>query len=198
MMGQASCCCCKQPSSTRYHSNSKDNGVDLDNILGSLLEMDSSLLDREDGVTKINSWIDEVSPDIVMSPEQVEISRWKCIKYWEAQHSSEVYSNDYSTGVKLTGSCVRFYFEKEHERTTSRTSSTSSTSTSPRLIIEHCGRSESIEVEEEKHSCVPRWIRESWIHLTSLRPCYQKADRRNSASSCLEIVSSEVDSNSRC
>ena len=177
------CCCGGEPTYARYHSNSKYNvnGVTLDNILGSILEMDPSLLDREEGVTKINSWIEEVAPDTAMSPEQVEISRWKCIKYWEAQHSSEMYGNDYATsGVKLTGSCVRFYFEKPAEG-----------ATCPRLVIEHCGRSVQVQ-EEERRRCLPAWIRR--LPLISWRPFQKKTERRNSTNSRCEIVSSEPES----
>lgn len=164
-------CCGEQPSYARY-SNNKENEVDLENILGSILEMDPSLQDREEGVTKINSWIDEVSPEIAMSPEHLEISRWKCIKYWEAQHSSEVYGNDYATGLKLTGSCVRFYFERKPD------------GTSPRLVIEHCGRP--VHVQDESNKCIRRWVKN--IKLKSWRPFRKSAARRSSVSSHCEIV----------
>ena len=129
-MGNCQCACIgREPSYARYHSNSKDTEPDLENVIGSILEMDPSLLDREEGVTKLNSWIEEISPEISMSPEHLEISRWKCIKYWEAQHVSDVYGAEYTTaGAKLTGSCVRFYFERRHDGEV------------PRLVIEHCGQ----------------------------------------------------------
>ena len=165
-------CCGQQPSYARYHSNNKENEVDLENILGSILEMDPSLQDREEGVTKINCWIEEVSPEIAMSPEHLEISRWKCIKYWEAQHSSEMYGNDYATGLKLTGSCVRFYFEKKND------------GTSPRLVIEHCGRS--VHVQDDTSKCIPQWVRN--IKIKSWRPFTKISSRRNSANSNCEIV----------
>ena len=126
-------CNCLQrgPSYARYHANTKDIEPDLENVIGSILEIDPSLADREEGVAKINSWIEESAPEITMSSENFEISRWKCIKYWEAQHVTDVYGAEYSMqGTKLTGSCVRFYFEKRQNGEI------------PRLVIEHCGRSE--------------------------------------------------------
>ncbi len=144
------CCFQREPSYARYHSNLKDVEPDLDNVLGSILEMDPSLADREEGVAKINSWIEESAPDIQMSPEHFEISRWKCIKYWEAQHVTDVYGADYSMqGSKLTGSCVRFYFEKRPN------------GEAPRLVIEHCGRSE-IQFKDR--------MRHSWVYGCSCHP----------------------------
>eukprot|EP00794_Sanderia_malayensis_P012751 gene12751-14058_t len=139
-MGNNLCCVHGEPSYARYHSNFKDIEPDLDNVLGSILEIDPSLADREEGVNKINTWIEESGPDISMSPEHFEISRWKCIKYWEAQHVTDVYGADYSMqGTKLTGSCVRFYFEKRPNGEV------------PRLVIEHCGRSELQFKERIRH-----------------------------------------------
>lgn len=177
-MGNGLCCCGEEPSYARYHSNQKENDVDLENILGSILEMDPSLQDREEGVIKINSWIDEVSPDTQMSPEHMEISRWKCIKYWEAQHTNDIYGSDYLTGLRLTGSCVRFYFEKKED------------GTSPRLVIEHCGRS--VNVLDKQSKCLPKWIRN--LGVMSWRPFNVKPQRRSSTSSHCEIVAPELDS----
>jgi len=152
-MGNNVVCWKKQPSYARY-SNSKENEPDLENIIGSLLEMDPSLQDREEGVTKVNSWIEEISPDISMSPEHIEISRWKCIKYWEAQHASDIYGNDNSSGVKLTGSCVRFYFEHKLDD-----------GDIPRLVIEHCGRT--VQVRNNRANSIPYWL--SNVKTSALR-----------------------------
>eukprot|EP00795_Rhopilema_esculentum_P005108 gene5108-228_t len=135
-------CLCfeREASYARYHANTKDIEdiePDLDTVIGSILEIDPSLADREEGVAKINSWIEESAPDINMSPENLEISRWKCIKYWEAQHVTDVYGAEYSMqGSKLTGSCVRFYFEKRQNGEI------------PRLVIEHCGRSNELQFKD--------------------------------------------------
>ena len=68
-MGNSNASCCKRQSSyARYESNSKENEPDLEHVIGSLLELDPSLQDREEGVAKINSWIEEIAPDIAMSP----------------------------------------------------------------------------------------------------------------------------------
>ena len=155
-----------QPTYARYHSNSKDNVPDLENVVGSLLEMDPSLQDREEGVTKINSWIEEISPEIRMPPEHLEISRWKCIKYWEAQHVSDMYGNDYATGIKLTGSCVRFYFERKHDGST------------PRLVIEHCGRSVHLQ---NTTKCLPLWMQN--VKLLSWHPFRRKTTARHDSCS---------------
>jgi len=168
-------CCGEEPSYARYHSNQKENELDLENILGSLLEMDPSLQDREEGVVKINSWIEEVSPEIAMTPEHLEISRWKCIKYWEAQHSVDMYATDYAPGVKLTGSCVRFYFEKKH---------VDGSCSSPRLVIEHCGRS--VHVQDTTCKYIPNWARQ--IKTRTLKRLRKSPSRRNSANSNCEIV----------
>ena len=90
MGGNLTKCCTTQTPYARYNGK-LENELDLENVLGSLLEMDPSLQDREEGVTKINNWIDEISTEIQMKGPQLEISRWKCIKYWEAQHVSDVY-----------------------------------------------------------------------------------------------------------
>lgn len=167
-MGNSLCKCREtQPTYARYHSNSKDNEPDLENVIGSLLEMDPGLQDREEGVAKVNSWIEEISPEISMSPEHLEISRWKCIKYWEAQHASDIYGNDHGTGLKLTGSCVRFYFEKKHDGTV------------PRLVIEHCGRS--VRVQNNHAKCLPMWMKN--VKLLSWRPFHKKIPRHDSCGS---------------
>lgn len=146
MGGSVTKCWLSQTPYARYQTNSKENDVDLDHVVGSLLEMDPSMQDRDEGVAKINVWLEEITPEISMSPPQLEISRWKCIKYWEAQHTSDIYGgNDHATGIKLTGSCVRFYFENLNP------------SSAPRLVIEHCGKSLQLEDSNNlKH--VPMWI----------------------------------------
>lgn len=155
-MGNSNASCCKRQSSyARYESNSKENEPDLEHVIGSLLELDPSLQDREEGVAKINSWIEEIAPDIAMSPEQLEISRWKCIKYWEAQHLSDIYETDRSMGIKLTGSCVRFYFERKLDD-----------GPIPRLVIEHCGRS--VQLKNGRARTIPAWL--SNLKAYILRP----------------------------
>lgn len=145
------CCFHREPSYARYHSNTKEVEPNLENVIGSILEMDPSLADREEGVTKINGWIEESAPDLSMSHEHLEISRWKCIKYWEAQHVMDVYGVDYTVqDTKLTGSCVRFYFEKRHGEI-------------PRLVIEHCGRTEVQLKDRVMHT----WL----LHCACLNPC---------------------------
>lgn len=133
-------CLKREPSYARYRANAKDIEdiePDLETVIGSILEIDPSLADREEGVAKINAWIEESAPEIYMSPENLEISRWKCIKYWEAQHVTDVYGAEYTLqGSKLTGSCVRFYFEKRQNGEL------------PRLVIEHCGRSNEIQFKD--------------------------------------------------
>ena len=147
-------CIKREPSYARYRANAKDIEdiePDLETVIGSILEIDPSLADREEGVTKINSWIEESSPEISMSPENMEISRWKCIKYWEAQHVTDVYGAEYTLqGTKMTGSCVRFYFEKRQVGET------------PRLVIEHCGRSDDVQFKDR--------VRRTWSITCSWQP----------------------------
>jgi len=147
-------CIQREPSYARYRANAKDIEdiePDLETVIGSILEIDPSLADREEGVTKINSWIEESAPEISMSPENLEISRWKCIKYWEAQHVTDVYGAEYTlNGTKLTGSCVRFYFEKRQGGET------------PRLVIEHCGKSNEIQFRDR--------MRQTWSFTCSWQP----------------------------
>nr|XP_012559951.1 uncharacterized protein LOC105846101 [Hydra vulgaris] len=149
-------CFKNEPTYARYHSNTKNNEPNLDNVVGSLLEMDPSLQDRDEGVTKINSWIEEIGPEMCMSPEHLEISRWKCIKYWEAQHTCDIYGNEYSSGLKLTGSCVRFYFEKRLD------------GSPPRLVIEHYGRSVNMPNNESK-------LLSTWAH--NLRNSFRRKNK---------------------
>uniref|UniRef100_A0A7M5XII1 Uncharacterized protein n=1 Tax=Clytia hemisphaerica TaxID=252671 RepID=A0A7M5XII1_9CNID len=170
MGGTVTKCWMSQPPYARYHSNSKvENEVDLENVLGSLLEMDPSLQDREEGVGKINSWIEEISSEIQMSGPQLEISRWKCIKYWEAQHVSDIYGNG-KEAVKLTGSCVRFYFENSHKE-----------DVLPRLVIEHCGKT--LQIKSRRHSksksskAVPIWMKN--IRELKWNPFHGVVRRRN-------------------
>ena len=148
-------CFKREPSYARYRANAKDIEdiePDLETVIGSILEIDPSLADREEGVAKINSWIEESAPEIGMSPENLEISRWKCIKYWEAQHVTDVYGAEYTLqGTKLTVSCVRFYFEKRQSGET------------PRLVIEHCGRSDN-EIQFKDR------MRHSWSFTCSWQP----------------------------
>ena len=59
MGGNLTKCCTTQTPYARYNGK-LENELDLENVLGSLLEMDPSLQDREEGVTKINNWIDEI------------------------------------------------------------------------------------------------------------------------------------------
>lgn len=147
-------CFKREPSYARYRANAKDIEdiePDLETVIGSILEIDPSLADREEGVAKINSWIEESAPEINMSPENLEISRWKCIKYWEAQHVTDVYGAEYTlNGTKLTGSCVRFYFEKRQNGEL------------PRLVIEHCGRSNEIQFKDR--------MRNTWSFTRSFQP----------------------------
>lgn len=148
MGGVSTKCWRSQPPYARYQSNSKlENELDLENVLGSLLEMDPAMQDRDEGVSKINTWIDDISAEIHMSGPQLEISRWKCIKYWEAQHVSDVYSSK-DQGLKLTGSSVRFYFENTHQE-----------DTLPRLVIEHCGKSLQLKKVHSGKSGIPMWIK---------------------------------------
>lgn len=162
-------CWLSQPPYARYHSDAKENELDLENVVGSLLEMDPCMQDRDEGVSKINTWLEEIAPDISMSPPQLEISRWKCIKYWEAQHTSDIYGNDHATGLKLTGSCVRFYFESVNG------------SSAPRLVIEHCGKS--LQLKEKSGKSIPMWVQT--MNLLKWRPFSKKYTTRNdSFASC--------------
>ena len=167
MGGNLTKCCTTQTPYARYNGK-LENELDLENVLGSLLEMDPSLQDREEGVTKINNWIDEISTEIQMKGPQLEISRWKCIKYWEAQHVSDVYGKG-KEAAKLTGSCVRFFFENSHQP-----------DIAPRLVIEHCGKS--LQINEKRRSStkvgLPMWIKN--IKLMKLNPFYKRTQRNES------------------
>ena len=150
-----------QPTYARYHSNTREVEPDLENVVGSILEMDPTLQDREEGVAKINSWISEVAPEVQISAEHLEINRWKCIKYWEAQHVSDIYGAEYNVqGLKLTGSCVRLYFERKHDGSL------------PRLVIEHCGRSD--HAQSVNNGCIPERLRT--LSIRNWRPFMKSED----------------------
>ena len=119
------CACCEYDSAVcgpryaRYQSDDVD--VDLENIVGDLLELDPLQYDRESGTEKINSWIDGTIPHVGMPPSFIAISRAKCIKYWQVLQTKPA--------AKLSGSFVRFSFEKRPNGEL------------PRLLIEHKGKS---------------------------------------------------------
>lgn len=121
----ATCPCCTYDSAvcgprySRYQSDDID--VDLENIVGDLLELDPLQYDKENGIEKINSWIDGSVLPVGMPPSFVAISRAKCIKYWQVVLTKPA--------AKLSGSFVRFCFEKR------------SNGELPRLLIEHKGKS---------------------------------------------------------
>lgn len=171
MGGKLTKCCTTQTPYARYQSNNVkiENELNLENVLGSLLEMDPSLQDREEGITKINNWIDEISAEIKMNGPQLEISRWKCIKYWESQHVSDVYGKGRELAAsKLTGSCVRFFFENPNQP-----------DITPRLVIEHCGKS--LQVNSERRSSkatVPMWIKN--LKNLSKSPFHRRSERQES------------------
>ena len=132
----ASCLCCKYDSSVcgpryaRYQSND-DIDVDMDNILGDLLELDPLQYDKEGGIEKINSWIDGAILHVGMPPSFVAISRAKCIKYWQVVQTKPA--------AKLSGSFVRFCFEKRPNGEL------------PRLLIEHKGKSLIVRSPEDRN-----------------------------------------------
>lgn len=152
-MGQRCCgfychCCpdcvrCYETTSvtnTRYARYQSDNEVDLDNIVGDLLELDPIQTDRDAGIHKINAWMDSISPQLSLPPSHIGISSAKCIKYWEAVVAKPT--------AKLSGSFVRFSFERRPNGEL------------PRLLIEHKGRSvivksPSVHGERRKDGRVP-------------------------------------------
>lgn len=119
------CPCCQYDSAVcgpryaRYQSDDID--VDLENIVGDLLELDPLQYDRASGTEKINAWIDGAIPHVGMPPSFIAISRAKCIKYWQVLQTKPA--------AKLSGSFVRFCFEKRQNGEL------------PRLLIEHKGKS---------------------------------------------------------
>ena len=119
------CACCQYDSAicgpryARYQSDDID--VDMENVVGDLLELDPLQYDKESGTEKINAWIDGTVPQIGLPPSFVSISRAKCIKYWQVLQTKPT--------AKLSGSFVRFCFEKRPNGEL------------PRLLIEHKGKS---------------------------------------------------------
>ena len=134
---------CYEPTSaanTRYARYQSDNDVDLDNIVGDLLELDPIQTDKEVGTQKINVWMDSMAPQLQLPPSHIGISNAKCIKYWEAVQAKPT--------AKLSGSFVRFSFERRPNGEL------------PRLLIEHKGRSlvvksPSVHGERRKDGRVP-------------------------------------------
>ena len=109
-----SCVRCYEPTSaanTRYARYQSDNDVDLDNIVGDLLELDPIQTDKEVGTQKINVWMDSMAPQLQLPPSHIGISSAKCIKYWEAVQAKPT--------AKLSGSFVRFSFERRPKWRTS-------------------------------------------------------------------------------
>ena len=106
------------PRYARYRANT-DTDVDLENIVGEILDLDPVLCDPESGMLRINKWIDEISPLLESLPVHIEVSRSKCLKYWQAQKNKDA--------SKLSGSSIRFCFEKQPEDEV------------PRLLIDHRG-----------------------------------------------------------
>ena len=128
-----SCACCHStvcgPRYSRYQSDDVD--VDMENIVGDLLELDPLQYDKEIGIEKINSWIDAVVLHVGMPPSFVAISRAKCIKYWQVLQTKPA--------AKLSGSFVRFCFEKRPNGEL------------PRLLIEHKGKSVIVRSRQDRN-----------------------------------------------
>lgn len=118
-------CSCLQYESpgspTRYARYRCDDDVDLENIVGDILELDPILYDKDNGAMRIGAWIDGIIPLMGLSQSFIAISRAKCIKYWQAVQNKPT--------SKLSGSFVRFSFEKRPN------------GEMPRLVIEHKGKS---------------------------------------------------------
>lgn len=130
----SSCCCCRfdstvcGPRYARYQSDDID--VDMENIVGDLLELDPLQYDKDSGIEKINSWIDGILY-VGMPPSFVAISRAKCIKYWQVLQTKPA--------AKLSGSFVRFCFEKRPNGEL------------PRLLIEHKGKAVIVRSPQERN-----------------------------------------------
>lgn len=129
------CACCDfdstvcGPRYARYRGD--DNDVDLENIIGDLLELDPLQYDKESGMDKISHWIDAATVQVGMPPSFVAISRAKCIKYWQVLQTKPA--------SKLSGSFVRFCFEKRPNGEL------------PRLLIEHKGKSVIVRSPQERN-----------------------------------------------
>ena len=117
------CACCHFDSGVcgpRYARYQSDDDVDMENIVGDLLELDPIQYDKEGGTEKINAWIETTVPQVGLPQSFAAISRAKCIKYWHVVQTRPA--------AKLSGSFVRFCFEKRPNGDL------------PRLLIEHKGK----------------------------------------------------------